>query len=99
MSRHPASVPVDLSVQSLIDDYLFRYFDVFPVVVGTQVVGCVSVRQVATLPRRMVLQNGSGYHDGCSPNNTVQADSDALKALAQMNKTESSRLLVPMEIG
>ena len=34
-------------MQSLVDDYLYRYLhDVFPVLEGTKVVGCVSKKQV-----------------------------------------------------
>ncbi|OQW32304.1 MAG: peptidase M50 [Nitrospira sp. SG-bin1] len=96
MSRDPISVPLDISVRSLVDDYFYRYFhDVFPVVVGTQVVGCVSKRQIAALPRsEWPYKTVADIMTGCSSENTVQAECDVIKALAQMNKTGSSRLLV-----
>lgn len=96
MSRDPITVSPDLSVQSLVDDYLYRYLhDMFPVLEGTRVVGCVSKKQVGNLLRaEWPHKSVADIMDSCSPEKTVQADSDARKALAQMSKTRSSRLLV-----
>jgi Zn-dependent protease/predicted transcriptional regulator len=96
MARDPISVSQDLTVQSLVDDYFYRYFhDVFPVLVGRQVVGCVSKKQIASLPRtEWPTKTVADIMSGCAPDNTIQADCDAAKALAHMNKTGSGRLLV-----
>ncbi len=96
MSRDPVTVAPDLSVQSLVDDYLYRYLhDMFPVLDGTKVVGCVSKDQVGNLSRaEWPHKSVADIMEACSPEKTVQADRDAAKALAQMSKTRSSRLLV-----
>ncbi len=96
MSRDPVTVAPDLSVQSLVDDYLYRYLhDVFPVLEDSKVVGCVSKKHVANLSRaEWSRKSVADIMDVCSSEKTVQADSDAGKALAQMSKTGSSRLLV-----
>jgi Zn-dependent protease/predicted transcriptional regulator len=96
MSRDPVTVSPDLSVQALVDDYLYRYlYDMFPVLEGTKVVGCASKKHVGNLSRaEWPHKRVADIMEVCSPEKTVQADSDAGKALAQMNKTRSSRLLV-----
>ncbi|HSA88071.1 MAG TPA: CBS domain-containing protein [Nitrospira sp.] len=67
----------------------------FRVLVGTQVVGCVSKKQIASLPRtEWPTKTVADIMSGCAPDNTIQADCDAAKALAHMNKTGSGRLLV-----
>ncbi len=96
MSPDPVTVPPDLSVQSLVDDYLYRYLhDMFPVLDGTKVMGCVSKKHVGKLSRvEWPNKSVADIMEACSPEKTVQADRDAAKALAQMIKTRSSRLLV-----
>lgn len=96
MSHDPITVSPGLSVQSLVDDYLYRYLhDMFPVLEGTKVVGCVSKKQVGNLSRAAWPHKSvADIMDVCSPEKTVQAGSDAGKALAQMNKTGLSQLLV-----
>ena len=96
MSRDPVTVSPDLSVQALVDDYLYRYlYDMFPVLEGTKVVGCASKKHAGNLSRaEWPHKRVADIMEVCSPEKTVQADSDAGKALAQMNKTRSSRLQV-----
>lgn len=96
MSRDPITVAADLSVQSLVDEYLYRYlYDVFPVSRGSKVVGCISSKQIGGLPRtEWDRKSVAEVMTPCSQENSIQAGSDAVKALAQMNRTGVSRLLV-----
>jgi CBS domain-containing protein len=47
------AVPPDISVQDLVDDYVFRYhLDCYPVVDGSTLLGLVTVRDIKGKPRR-----------------------------------------------
>jgi CBS domain-containing protein len=96
MSRDPVTVAPDLSVQTFVDEYLYRYLhDMFPVSRDSKVVGCLSTRQLGKVPRSEWAQTPvADLMNPCSSENTIQADSDAAKALSKMNQTGESRLLV-----
>lgn len=96
MSRDPITVPPDLSVQSLVDAYLYRYlYDLFPVTRDSKVVGCISSKQIGSLPRtEWDRKSVADIMTPCSPEHSIQAETEAVKALAQMNRTGMSRLLV-----
>ena len=52
MMADPVSVSPDLSIQDLVDDYIFKYhFKMFPVVQDGRLVGCISLSQVKGVPR------------------------------------------------
>ena len=51
MSRHPGTVPADISVAELIDQYIFQqHHSTFPLVQNGRVVGLVSLRLVKQVP-------------------------------------------------
>jgi Zn-dependent protease/predicted transcriptional regulator len=97
MNPHPVAVPSNVSLEELVDDYVYRYHHkMFPVLDATQkLVGCVTTSQVKAIPRdewnrhsvQEVLQP-------CSPENTVAPDADALSALSKMSASGLSRLIV-----
>ena len=96
MTPNPVTVSPDLSVKELVEDYIYRYLhDLFPVTKNSQLIGCVSTRQVNKVPheewnRRTVRD----LLTPCTDQNTIDADTDAVKALSIMNRTGNSRLLV-----
>jgi len=84
------------TVEKLIDDYIYKYhFKMYPVVDGDALVGCVTLDQVKDLARedRSARRVGD-LARSCSAENTIGPDEDVLKALALMQKTGRSRLLV-----
>lgn len=98
MKTHPVTVPPDLSLENLVDDYIYKeHFKWYPVVAPESEIlaGCVTTAGVKTVPReewdrhsvREVLQP-------CSSENTISPDADAAKALAQITKSGQSRLMV-----
>jgi Zn-dependent protease/predicted transcriptional regulator len=96
MTRDLITVPPGLPVSELVEDYVYRYHhDLYPVTDGPRLVGCVSVRQIKEAPRqdwdRLTVAD---ILSGCSGENTVAADMDAVKALTLMRQTGNSRLLV-----
>ena len=96
MNRSPITVSPDTTVHDLVENYIYRYhYKMFPVVEGSELLGWVSTEQARNLPRaewdrhtvREILQHSLGE-------NTVAPDTDAMRALALMNRTGRSRLLV-----
>jgi Zn-dependent protease/CBS domain-containing protein len=98
MKTDPVTVSPDLSIEDLVEDYIYpKHFKMFPVVpAGSEkLAGCVTTNGVRKVPReewnqhtvREVLQP-------CSPENTISPDTDAIDALAQISKSGQSRLMV-----
>jgi predicted transcriptional regulator len=96
MKEDPVTISPQLSVQELVEKYIFKHhFKMFPVVDEGKLVGCATLAQVKSIPheewpRRSVAELSSG----CTQDNTVSADEDVMKALALMNRTNASRLMV-----
>jgi len=96
MNANPVTVQGSLTVDRLVEDYIYKYhYKMFPVMEGDNLVGCITTRQVQEIPRedwgRVTLREAAS---GCSPDNTISPQTDAIKALARMNQTGVSRLLV-----
>jgi Zn-dependent protease/CBS domain-containing protein len=97
MNTEPVTAPGSISLKDLVENYMYRYhFKMFPVVEGGSLLGCITTRMVKEVPqgeweRRTV---GEVASRGCSPENTIGPDEDAIKALGVMSRTGNSRLMV-----
>ena len=97
MHPDPVTVPRAISVMELVQSYIYRYhFKMFPVVDDSgRLLGCVTSRQVRNLPRdEWDRQSVGALAERCTPENTVQADTDAMEALARMSRTGAAGLMV-----
>lgn len=96
MKTNPISVPSSTSVERFVEDYVYRHhFKMFPVLENDTLVGCVTTRRVKEIPREQWSRRTVGeIVGGCSKENTVSPDVDAIKALSIMSKTGNSRLMV-----
>ncbi|MFO7871460.1 MAG: site-2 protease family protein [Kiritimatiellia bacterium] len=96
MREDPVSVTSDLSVEELVNDYVYRYhFKMFPVVDDGRIAGCVSTRDVKNVDRGQWRDKRVGdIARKCSEENTISPDTDAAEALSRMNQTGNSRLMV-----
>ncbi|MGE5740413.1 MAG: site-2 protease family protein [Candidatus Aminicenantes bacterium RBG_16_66_30] len=96
MVTDAVTVKPGTTVEKLVDDYIYKYhFKMYPVVDGETRVGCVTLDQVKDLPRADWASHSVGeLARGCSAENTIRPDDDVIKALALMQKTGRSRLLV-----
>jgi Zn-dependent protease/CBS domain-containing protein len=97
MHPDPVTVPRAISVLELVQSYIYRYqFKMFPVVDDSgRLLGCVTARQVRSLPRgEWDRQTVGALAERCSPENTVQASTDAMEALSRMSRTGTSPLMV-----
>jgi Zn-dependent protease/CBS domain-containing protein len=96
MKPEPITVPRHISVAELVGEYVYRHHHkLYPVVDDGRLVGCVTTRQIRELPREEWQTTSVGaLASGCSPENSVPPDADAMAALSRMSRTRASRLLV-----
>jgi len=96
MSANPVTVRPSLSIGDLVDHYVYKYHHkMFPVVEGGKLVGCITTKQVKEIPRDQWEQKKVGdLAPGCSEENTISPQTDAVKALSRMSRNRASRLMV-----
>jgi Zn-dependent protease/predicted transcriptional regulator len=98
MRTDPVTVPPNISVDDLINEYIYRYhFKMFPVVSedSHQLNGCISTNDVKSVPREEWRQHSvQEMMRPCSVDNTISPDADAITALSKMSNSGLSRLLV-----
>jgi Zn-dependent protease/predicted transcriptional regulator len=96
MKSDPITVSPSISVESLIEDYIYKHhFKMYPVVEEGQLIGCITLNQVKTIPKEEREKHTvRELAENCSEKNTVQPNEDAMKALTIMRKTNTSRLMV-----
>ncbi|HAM47778.1 MAG TPA: site-2 protease family protein [Alphaproteobacteria bacterium] len=96
MTESPVTVPPELSVAQLVDDYVYTYgHDMFPVLASGQLLGSVTIHDVKALPREEWASTQIGeIMTPRSETNTIGPREDALKALSLMQRGGRSRLMV-----
>jgi Zn-dependent protease/predicted transcriptional regulator len=96
MKTNPISAPPSITVEKFVDEFLYKYhYKMFPIVEDQKLIGCITTREVKEVPRDQWNQRTIGeIVKPCSCDNTITSDTDAMKALSNMNKTGVSRLLV-----
>jgi Zn-dependent protease len=101
MQVNPVTVAPSMTIDRLVEEYIYTYhFKMFPVTENHTLLSCISTREVKNIPREEWGQRTVGeVATPCSPENTVTADTDAMKVLAIVNRTRSSRLMVVDEHG
>ncbi len=96
INRNPITAPPDISIETFVDDYIYRHhYKFFPVVDNGRLVGCVSTKEIKEIPREEWPRRRIGeLARHCSAENTISPDADAVEALSVMNRTGASRLMV-----
>ena len=96
MKTDPVTVPRSVSVSELVTEYMYKHhYKMFPVVDGERLVGCVTATDVKKLSHdEWERQTVGAIAQKCDVGNTIRSDTDAMKALAKMGRTKTSRLLV-----
>jgi Zn-dependent protease len=97
MNTQPVSVPPNLTVQQLVDDYVYRYHHkMFPVVdADGRLTGCVTTQDLRRINRGDWSSKTVGEVTGpCGEANTIEAQTDAMEALRKMSRNQTSRLVV-----
>lgn len=96
MNPEPIGVPPSITLDDFVQNYVYRFHHkMFPVIEGEKLVGCISTGQIRDIPRDQWKEKIIGeVLKKCSMENTVNPNTDAIKALARMNQTGNTRLLV-----
>jgi Zn-dependent protease/CBS domain-containing protein len=96
MRPDPVTVASSTTVKVLVEDYIYRHhFAMFPVVEGDRLVGCISTRQLRTVPRDDWEQVKVGeIMEDCTQGKSIGPDTDALEVLQLMRRSNNTRLLV-----
>ncbi len=96
MKKNPVTVPSEVSVRELVEDYIYQYhYKLFPVVEGEKLVGCVTTKMLTSLPKSEWGRTPvSQIVLNCSRENSVEAGTDAAEVLKLMSKSGQSRLMV-----
>jgi predicted transcriptional regulator len=96
MNKRPIAVSPDLSVRSLVEDYVYRHHHkVLPVVREGRLLGCVTTAQISAIDEGQWDQRTvAETMEPCSPDYIVAPETDTLEALTKMQRTGRSPLLV-----
>lgn len=96
MNRSPVTVPADISIDELVNDYVYKYhFHMFPVMRDSRLLGCISTNEVKKIAREE--WPGHSVQEmlvPCSEDNTVSPETDAMDVLAILQRTGASRLMI-----
>lgn len=96
MKKDLVTVPSSTKIDDLVEHYIYKYhFKMYPVVDGQKLKGCVNVKQIKEIPgSERSTRTVAELADNCTEENTINKDTDAVKALSIMRKTGNSRLMV-----
>lgn len=96
MESNPLTVPPDLSLQELVDDYVYKHHHkMFPVVQDGELQGCITTRDIKEAPREEWDTAKVGdLAKPCDDSNTISTSADVLEAFKKINAESTSRLLV-----
>lgn len=98
MRTDPVTVPADLTVAQLVEDYIYKHhYRMFPVVDEDtgELIGCVGTGDVRTIGReKWPWRRVRDIVRTCAPQNTISPETDALEALQLMSRSANSRLMV-----
>jgi Zn-dependent protease/CBS domain-containing protein len=96
MNREPVCADTHISVQQLVDDFVFEYHHkMYPVVDADRLVGCITTKDIKAIVREKWdrIEVGEVAH-ACSTENTISENVDAMEALTFMNQHRASRMMV-----
>lgn len=101
MVDRPVTVPPDLSLKRLVDDYFLRYgYRGFPVVEDGRAVGVVSVSRLQAVPEgERAGKTVAEVMDRLDGSRTVEKEAPLLEALEKMGAPGVGRLLVVRDDG
>ncbi|MFP4053477.1 MAG: site-2 protease family protein [Phycisphaerae bacterium] len=96
MNPDPVTVTQDVTIDRLVDEYVYHYHHkLYPVVKDGRLVGCVTTRDIRQVPREKWSEQTVGdVADSCSDENTIGPEEDAMDVLTQMSSKGKSRYVV-----
>jgi len=99
MNRQPITVPPDLPLRQLVEDFFYRYHHkAFPVEQDGRLVGCVTAARLRQIePAEWEGRTARDVMESCPPESLVSPATDALDALLRMQKSGKGWLPVVAE--
>lgn len=96
MTKEVQTVPPETTIRDFVDHYVYaHHHKMFPVTQNGDLLGCITTRKVKELDRSQWDQfTVSQLASPCSEENTLSPNADAMDALARMNQSKHSRLMV-----
>jgi Zn-dependent protease/predicted transcriptional regulator len=96
MKKDPVTVPSSITLSELVEDFVYEYhYKMFPVVDDEELKGCITTQQLKEVPKQEWPTKKVGdVVNSCSAENVISPDTDAVKAMALMNRSGNSRLMV-----
>ncbi|MBZ0218357.1 MAG: site-2 protease family protein [Fimbriimonadaceae bacterium] len=96
MTADPVTVSPDISVNDLVEDYVYKFHHkLFPVVDSGELVGCVTTNEIKNTRREDWQKIPVGdIMKPRSADNTIDAGAEAAKALGLIQQTRYGRLMV-----
>jgi len=96
MTPDPVAVDPETTLDSFVTDYLYHsHHGLYPVVDSGILIGCIGARQLKGIPREDWGRMRVGeVFVRRTPENTIPADTDSVKAMAMMHNNATSRLMV-----
>ncbi|MBW3623832.1 MAG: site-2 protease family protein [Armatimonadetes bacterium] len=96
MKTDVVTVPPSATLEEWVNDYVYRYHHkMFPVMEDDLLVGCITTERVKEIPREEWSRRTVGsVADGCTSDNVISPDADAVKALMRMRQKDLRRLMV-----
>jgi len=96
MQTDPITAPRMITIRQMLEEYVYRFhFQVYPVVEGGRLLGCVSIESIKEVPReawdeRLVAEVIEPWPEG----EQVGPDDDAFEALKTMSRDGIDRMVV-----
>jgi Zn-dependent protease/CBS domain-containing protein len=96
MKSDPITVSPSLSLDDLIEDYIYKHHHkMYPVTDGDNLTGCVTINQIKEIPKEQRANHTVGdIAKACSDINTISQNEDSVQALSLMRKNNVSRMMV-----
>ena len=96
MTPDPVTIDPETTLESFVINYLYHsHHGLYPVVDSGTLIGCMAARQLKGVPREdWGLMRVGEVFVRRTPENTISADTDSVKAMAMMRHNATSRLMV-----
>jgi predicted transcriptional regulator len=95
MSTNPVTISPNITVQEMVENYLYRYYyKLFPVVDGDQLIGCITLERIKEQSaEERATRTVGDVAEACSEKNTISSNADAMHALSRMSQ-DNPRMMV-----
>jgi Zn-dependent protease len=96
MTPDPVTIDPETTLDSFVMNCLYHsHHGLYPVVDSGRLIGCIGARQITGVPREDwgIMRVGEVFVRS-TPENTISADTDSVKAMAMMRHSATSRLMV-----